>query len=246
MTNGALALAHGGAPGLSIEGASFAFAGGAPVLSDFSVQFGAGITALLGPSGLGKTTLLRLIAGRLAPSRGRISGLDGQRIAWMGQTGGLMPWASVDDNVVLGARLRGEAPDRAKARDVLARVGLQGHESKRPAELSGGMRQRAALARVLMEDAQIVLLDEPFVHLDAVAKARLSALVARELAGRIVLLVTHDPFEALTLADRALVLAGPPLHIAADILLEGPTPRDPRDPALTGRHEQILAALEGA
>lgn len=246
MTNRVLASAQSDATGLTIDGVSFAFPGGPPMLSDFSLSFGTGVTAILGPSGLGKTTLLRLIAGRLLPRDGRILGIDGRRIAWMGQSGGLMPWASVEENVSLGARLRGENHDRAKTRDILARVGLSGHEAKRPAELSGGMRQRAALARTILENAEVVVLDEPFVHLDAVAKSRLFALASRELSGRIVVMVTHDLLDALTLAGRAIVLTGSPMRIRADIALSGATPRAPRDPSLTMHHASILTALEGA
>lgn len=246
MKNRTIAPARDSALGVSIEGLDFAFPGSSPLFVNFSLRFGAGITAILGPSGLGKSTLLRIVVGRLAPTHGTISGIDGLRISWMGQSGGLMPWASVEDNVLLGARLRGETPNVTKTQALLARLGLAGHETKRPAELSGGMRQRAALARVLMEDAEIVVLDEPFVHLDAAAKARLYSIAAQEFAGRIAVLVTHDPLEALALAQRVVVLAGPPLRIADDLSLAGAAPRDPRNPALNADHARIVAALEGA
>ena len=244
MSIGAQSLASLERPGIVIDALAFAFPGMAPIFSNFSLRFDAGITALLGPSGLGKTTLLRLIAGRLTPSCGSIAFQGASRLAWMGQSGGLMPWATVEDNVALGARLRGERLNQAKVLGLLTRVGLEHAAAKRPAELSGGMRQRTALARVLMEEAGIVLLDEPFVHLDAPSKSRLYDIVARELSGRAVIAVTHDPMEALTLSDRVLVLTGQPIRIAADIVLPKGAPRDPRDPVLNDAYAKIFTALE--
>jgi putative hydroxymethylpyrimidine transport system ATP-binding protein len=169
-------------------------------------------TAILGRSGVGKSTLLRLIAGLPtgADFAGRVSATYGgpvaPRVAYMAQDDALLPWADVLGNVILGARLRGQAPDRAAARALIARVGLADHIAKRPHALSGGQRQRVALARVLAENRPVVLLDEPFSALDAATRAEMQDLAAEVLRGRAVLLVTHDPLEAVRLADRAFLM----------------------------------------
>jgi putative hydroxymethylpyrimidine transport system ATP-binding protein len=240
------ASAGGPAQSIQLREIRFGFPGQRDLFAGLSLTLSAGITAILGESGLGKTTLLRLIAGRLVPSAGAILGAGARRIAWMGQSGALLPWASAEDNVLMGARLRGEPLDRAKAREILAQVGLAGHERKRPAQLSGGMRQRVALARALFENAAIALLDEPFAHLDAVTKGQLYRLAARAFENRIAILVTHDPWEALALAHRIVVLQGDPTAIAADVAVDGSPPRDVRDPALDAVYRRIMAAMEGA
>lgn len=169
-------------------------------------------TCLLGPSGVGKTTLLRLIAGLATGVRfqGRVAAADGKplagRVALMAQGDPLLPWLDVEGNVLLGSRLRAAPPDHARARALIDRVGLTPQASRRPATLSGGQRQRAALARTLMEDRPVVLLDEPFSALDARTRADMQDLAAQLLAGRTVLLVTHDPGEAARLGHRILIM----------------------------------------
>ena len=210
-----------------------------------------GWTCLLGPSGAGKTSLLRLIA-QLAPpgadaeitcsDGGRVDG----RIAYMAQQDMLMPWLSARDNVTLGARLRGESPDPARAVELLRLVGLSAAADARPAELSGGMRQRVALARTLMEDRPLVLMDEPFSALDAITRHRVQALAAQLLAGRTILLVTHDPLEALRLGQRVHIMAGRPARLSEAIELGGETPRDLSDPALLARQAGLLDELAQA
>lgn len=163
-------------------------------------------TCLLGASGVGKSTVLRLFAG-LAEGvtfDGTLS--DPGRVAMMAQQDLLMPWLSVLDNVMLGARLRGERPDKDRARDRLVQVGLADHADKLPRALSGGQRQRVALARTLMEDRAVVLLDEPFSALDALTRAQMQELTAELLTGRTVLLVTHDPNEAARLGQKILIM----------------------------------------
>lgn len=183
------------------------------LFEDVSLEMTAGEwTCLLGASGVGKSTILRLIAGLEAhvAFTGGITASDGAplggRIAYMAQSDLLFPWATVLENVVTGARLRGEAPDRDRARALIADVGLTAHIDKKPGALSGGQRQRVALARTLMEDQPLILLDEPFSALDAKTRVEMQELSARLLAGRTVLLVTHDPAEAARLGHRIYVL----------------------------------------
>lgn len=240
-------------PGLDVRNARLAW--GETVLLDglsFAVAPGAW-TCLLGESGVGKSTLLRTIAGIIPPTGATdIRAHDGTqirgRVAYMAQQDLLLPWLSAVDNVALGARLRGDAVDHGRARHILARAGVNERAGARPAELSGGERQRVALARTLMEERPIVLMDEPFSALDAITRARLQDLAVDLLANRTVLMVTHDPFEALRLADTIFVLAkrtpGPGFAESNDpITPPGATPRDPTDPALREAHRLIMQRL---
>ena len=199
------------APAVTLEG-SAAF-GGAPLFARVRLELTAGgWTCLLGPSGCGKSTILRLIAGldTGATFDGRVSASDGAalrgRVSYMAQEDLLMPWLDVTGNIALGARLRGERADAGRAEALVARLGLEPHAHKRPAQLSGGQRQRVALARTLMEDRAVVLLDEPFSALDARTRAEMQDLAAETLAGRTVLLVTHDPAEAARMGDRVCLI----------------------------------------
>jgi putative hydroxymethylpyrimidine transport system ATP-binding protein len=235
---------------VTVRQASLSYAGASLFQRlDFTLH-GGQCTCLLGPSGVGKSSLLRLIAGLLAPEEGEVACSDQRplagRLAWMGQDANLLPWLSVMGNVTLGARLRGERADPAAAEALLARVGLGGQRDQLPATLSGGQRQRAALARTLMEDRPVVLMDEPFSALDAITRARLQALAAQLLAGRTVLLVTHDPLEALRLGHRIQVMAGQPARIEPPICPAGTPPRDLHDPILLARQGELLARLADA
>lgn len=252
-----------GAPGVGIEGARLRF-GADAVFDALDMTIPAGCwTCLLGPSGVGKTSLLRLVADLPAEGAeiaGRVAADDGAplagRIAYMAQRDLLLPWASVLDNVLLGPRLRGELQGararahRDRAMSLLEAVGLAERAGALPAELSGGMRQRTALARTLLEDKPIVLMDEPFSALDALTRHRLQALSVELLTGRTVLLVTHDPLEALRVGDRVEVLTGRPARLApAPIEPDGPTPRATDDPAIAALHGRLLQRLaegEGA
>lgn len=169
-------------------------------------------TCLLGQSGVGKSTLLRLIAGLdcVGAFSGTITTTDGAthegRISLMAQSDLLLPWLSVLENIVIGNRLRGTEPDFGRAENLIAKVGLTAYRNEKPAALSGGMRQRAALARTLMEDRPVALLDEPFSALDAGTRADMQDLAADVLKGKTVLLVTHDPAEAVRLGHQITVL----------------------------------------
>lgn len=198
---------------------------GTPIFSDLDLTLTPDSwTCLLGASGVGKSTVLRLFAG-LAEGvtfDGVLS--DPGRVAMLAQQDLLMPWLSVLDNVILGARLRGEHPDRTLARDRLAQVGLKDHVDKLPLSLSGGQRQRVALARTLMEDCAVVLLDEPFSALDALTRAQMQELTAELLTGRTVLLVTHDPNEAARLGQTILIMT--PSGLVEVTAPSTPIPRD--------------------
>lgn len=204
-------------------------------------------TCLLGPSGVGKTTLLRLIAGLDDVTRfdGTISASDGRplggRMALMAQNDLLMPWLDATENTLLGARLRGTPPDHARARDVLDRVGLADHAHKRPGQLSGGQRQRVALARTLMEDRAIVLLDEPFSALDARTRSQMQELACDLLAGRTVLMVTHDPAEAARMGETILIMA--PDRLTPVTPPPGAPPRAIDDPATLTAQAALLTRL---
>lgn len=190
------------------------------LFQDLSLTLEAGQwTCLLGSSGVGKSTLLKLLAG--LPSGGEFSGdigasdaqPIGSRIAYMAQSDLLYPWLTVYGNVVLGQNLRDEIEDGERANELIRQVGLQAHRDKRPHQLSGGMRQRAALARTLMEDTPLVLLDEPFSALDTRTRREMQELAFRLLQDKTVLLVTHDAAEALRLAQTLLVMTESGLEV---------------------------------
>jgi putative hydroxymethylpyrimidine transport system ATP-binding protein len=170
-------------------------------------------TCLLGPSGVGKSTVLRLLAGLSTGGEfsGKIVAEDGRgvahRISYMAQSDLLFPWLNVRQNVMLGQRLRGEHSTERCAGEMIQQVGLGGHINKRPAQLSGGMRQRVALARTLMEDTPLVLLDEPFSALDARTRSEMQELAFGVLKGKTVLFVTHDPAEAVRLSHHLYLMS---------------------------------------
>lgn len=227
-----------------MRGARIAF-GDRVVASNLALEFPAGrTTCLLGRSGVGKTSLLRWLAGLLPGTK------RAQPLAYMAQRDLLLPWLDILGNVLLGYRLRGDAgalrAAEPRARAMLAKVGLGDRLGDRPEALSAGMRQRAALARTLCEDRPVVLMDEPFAHLDAVTRLELQDLAAQLLKGRTVVLVTHDPLEALRLGHQVRVLAGAPFIASPPIEPPGPVPRDASDPALLALQGQLIAQLRRA
>ncbi|MFP6748773.1 MAG: ABC transporter ATP-binding protein [Alphaproteobacteria bacterium] len=236
--------------GIALRGAALAF-GEKLIFTGLDLDIPAEqTTCLLGPSGVGKSSLLRLIAGISPEAEAEsLTASDGGplagRIAYMDQRDLLLPWLSVLDNVTLGARLRGAAVDGHRAMALLQQVGLEDEAQSLPAALSGGMRQRAALARTLMEDRALVLMDEPFSAVDALTRLRLQDLAAELLAGRGVLLVTHDPMEALRLGHRILILRGAPARPGEVLEPAGPPPRPASDPVLHGLAAGILRDLAG-
>jgi ABC-type nitrate/sulfonate/bicarbonate transport system ATPase subunit len=216
------------------------------------------VVGLVGPSGCGKSTLLELICGLREPAAGSLTvagKADGAerlaRCAFMPQRDLLLPWYSALDNAGLALRNRGQgrAEARRRAAALFERFGLAGFERARPAELSGGMRQRVAFLRTLVAGKPVLALDEPFASLDAITRAEMQAWLAAALRAdpRTVVLVTHDVEEALYLSDRVAVLSARPARIVAE--LNAPSPRAAdrdaavTDPAFVAARERALGAL---
>jgi putative hydroxymethylpyrimidine transport system ATP-binding protein len=205
-------------------------------------------TCLLGPSGIGKTSLLRFIAGLAhEQDRGNIRTSDGQsisgRVSYMTQQDSLLPWLNILDNILIGFALRNEKITnqlKERAQNLLQAVHLTDIGKSKPHQLSHGMRQRVALVRSIIEDRQIILMDEPFSALDVLTKLKLQKLAAKLFANCTILLVTHDPLEALRLADHIHVLKGRPAKIYKTI-----KPRRNSDVALLTQQASLLKILTG-
>ncbi|GAA4702598.1 NitT/TauT family transport system ATP-binding protein [Promicromonospora umidemergens] len=230
-------------------------------LREFSITVRPGqFLVLLGRSGCGKSTLLNLMAGLTRPTSGQIlyrgTALSGPstEIGYLTQHDTLMPWRDVTRNVEMPRELRGEGKRsrREEAQRLIELVGLGGFEHHFPRELSGGMRRRASLARMLAADPETLLLDEPFGALDAQLRTELQGELLRlwQGTGRTVVFVTHDIEEALLLADRVVVL-GPVGSVLLDVDVDLQRPRDPDevrvDPRFVALHKSLSVALkEGA
>lgn len=211
--------------------------------------------AIMGASGVGKTTLLRLIAGlnALRPEEGtEISGTVTWKqqkdfdVAYMAQQDGLFPWLSSIDNVLLPFHLSGQKASKIEALELLKAVQLQNYAAHKPKTLSGGMRQRVALARTLIQHTDLVLMDEPFSALDAMTRMKMQALSFDLLqqSKKTVLMVTHDPWEALRLADSILVLGETPAKIIARIdLPASDVLRDITEPTVIKHYQDLIALM---
>jgi NitT/TauT family transport system ATP-binding protein len=234
------------------------FANGVEAVRAFSVQIAPGqFVSLLGPSGCGKSTVLRLIAGLERPSAGqvRINGEPGQGrievMSYVFQEPTLMPWSSVLDNVALPLRIRSTAARAARdqARQALAAVGLGDRADAYPAELSGGMKMRASIARALVTRPAVLLLDEPFAALDEINRQRLNddllALWGEQAPTAV--FVTHSVFEAVYLSQRVLVMGAQPGPLIADLPVGLGYPRTPAlrlQPQFTQHCRNVTEALE--
>lgn len=209
-----------------------------------------------GPSGCGKTTLLDVLAGILQPSRGRVL-LDGREadpkkhnISFVFQEPSTLPWLNVKDNIAIGLRIKKRPPDEieAKVTEIIETVGLTGYEGYYPHQISGGMKQRVAIARAFSTDADLILMDEPFVSLDQFTRARMQQEVLDiwQRHKRTVIFVTHNLEEAVFLGDRVLMLSAKPARILADIPIELPRPRDPLGAAFTEIRARCARLLDEA
>ena len=226
-------------PVVRIDGVSRVFArrdAEQRVLDGLSLDVAAGtFVCLLGRSGCGKSTLLNMIAGLIAPSAGRITiddtPVSGPRatVGYLTQKDTLLPWRDVQRNVEMPLEIRNVVPAEraARALDVIARVGLQGREHAYPRELSGGMARRASLARLLIADPEVLLLDEPFSALDAQLRAEMQNELLRlwSGSGKTVIFVTHDLEEAIALADKVVVVTASPGTVKATFDVDLPRPR---------------------
>jgi NitT/TauT family transport system ATP-binding protein len=235
------------------------YAGGVEALNDLSIDFAEGqLTSLLGPSGCGKTTLLKIIAGLIPASSGEVV-VDGRLVtgpgperAFVFQDFALMPWASVMRNVAFGLELKGmgRSEREAVAEKYIASVGLKGFENAYPHELSGGMRQRAGLARALAVNAKVLLMDEPFSAVDEQTRRKfqedLLELIARER--KTFLFVTHSIEEAVYVSDRIIILSHRPSQVSSIVepaIVRGGGPDQiRRDPAYLDTVESIWQSLK--
>jgi NitT/TauT family transport system ATP-binding protein len=222
---------------------------------DLAVRRGE-LVALLGPSGCGKSTLLRILSGLLSPTEGQVL-LNGERptqarrrsgMGWLAQDDGLLPWRSVSANVALSLQLGGRErvrgdDDRVQA--ILARVGLSDSQRRFPHELSGGMRQRAALARAIVSEPAFLFLDEPFANLDEMIRERLGDLLldVRSSTRPTTLLVTHSVTEAVHLADRVVVFSAHPGRIVVQMPITLSQPRSFDQPGFGKTIEELKRAL---
>jgi NitT/TauT family transport system ATP-binding protein len=221
-----------------------------PALSNFSLAVQKGeLVALVGPSGCGKSTALNVLAGQVVPQAGQalvggqdVNGLP-PSLGYISQKDTLLPWRTVLDNVALGLQMRGmdKKTRRAAAQELIRKVGLTGFEQSWPHQLSGGMRKRAAIARVLALDPQVLLMDEPFAPLDALTRQRLQGEILElwESSHRTILYVTHDLAEAITLADRVVLLSARPGRVVREYPIDLPRPRRVMDAKFSPRFAQL-------
>ena len=219
------------APAIALAGVERVFDGGVRALSPVSIEAPRGqFLALLGPSGCGKSTLLRIIAGLDRPTAGRVHLAGDPRIAFVFQEPNLLPWRTLLHNVALPLELNGVVRrDRIeRARRVIAQVGLTDAETRYPQQLSGGMKMRASLARALVTDPQLLLLDEPFAALDEITRQALDDELRAlwRSRGMTVVFVTHSIDEATYLGERAIMLSRRPGRVVLDRAIDLPAERD--------------------
>ena len=240
---------------IEARGAALTYPDGTEALRPLDLVVEPGeFVSLLGPSGCGKSTLLKLMAGLLAPSAGTLA-VDRSRLAFVFQAPTLMPWASVAANVRLPLDLLGAPRRRADARvaDALALVGLDGVAARLPRALSGGMQMRVSIARALVMEPGLLLMDEPFGALDEITRHRLDTelLALWRSRGLTVVFVTHSIHEAVFLSTRIVMMAARPGRIVEELAVEEPYPRSqdfivtPRFAALARRVQDSLVRASG-
>ncbi|ROO84414.1 NitT/TauT family transport system ATP-binding protein/taurine transport system ATP-binding protein [Actinocorallia herbida] len=244
---------------VTLRGVSLVYGGRrdpVPALADIDADLAPGsFTAIVGPSGCGKSTLLRLVAGFAAPTGGEVA-VSGSPVTGPGPDRGvvfqqprLFPWLSVRGNVEFGLKGLPKAARRARSAELLELVGLADAAGRRPYELSGGMQQRAAIARALAPDPAILLMDEPFAALDALTRERLQEELRRvwQATGKTVLFVTHSVDEAVYLGTRVLVLSKRPGRVVLDAASELPYADDPHlHPDQPAFRDKIASAVRAA
>jgi len=216
-----------------------------PALTEMSLRAHVGeVVCVVGPSGCGKSTLLELICGLQQPDTGSVWSLPA---VLMPQRDLLLPWFGALDNAALALRARGVPRERAReqAAPWFARLGLAGFERVRPAELSGGMRQRVSFLRSLLAGKPVLALDEPFASLDAITRAEMQGWLARvlEQESRTVVLVTHDVEEAVMLADRVVVMSPRPGRCVGELPVGLARPRERTDPQVVALRARALELL---
>ncbi len=216
-----------------------------PYLDDLNLEvFPGEVVVLVGPSGCGKTTILNLLSGHFKPSTGNVIRKGVIRTVY--QQDGLYPWLTVSENILLGLRhIRDVSLVKKEMTDLITLIHLEGFEEHYPHQLSGGMRQRVELARVLAGDSDILLMDEPFSALDYQTRLRMRLELVRILENRprTVVFVTHDIEEAAQLADRVLVLSSRPATVKKELHIDAPRPRKLTDHAVIEAMKEILAEL---
>jgi NitT/TauT family transport system ATP-binding protein len=230
---------HSSPPLVALRGVGKAFANGTRALEGLNLDVRTGeFMSLLGPSGCGKSTALRIIAGLSEPSEGavewpasRAQAAGESRIGFVFQEPTLMPWASVFNNVLLPLGLKGIHIEKARARVVAAldRVGLKESGRAYPRELSGGMRMRVSIARALVTEPQLLLMDEPFAALDEITRFKLNndLLQLWQALRTTVVFVTHSVFESVYLSSRVVVMAARPGRVFTELKIDAPYPRGP-------------------
>jgi NitT/TauT family transport system ATP-binding protein len=208
---------------------------------------------ICGPSGCGKTTLLDMLAGIMKPSQGHVL-IDGkqadpkqQSISFVFQEPSTFPWLTVRENVATGLKIKRARREQVEAKvgDIIRIVGLAGFETYYPHQISGGMKQRVAIARAFATDADLILMDEPFVSLDQPTRERMQREVLDiwRHRKRTVIFVTHNLEEAVYLADRVLILSAKPARIVADLPVRLQHPRDPLSPEFTQLRSECVRLL---
>jgi NitT/TauT family transport system ATP-binding protein len=228
---------HSGAPVVALRGVGKTFPSGTVALAGLDLDVREGeFLSLLGPSGCGKSTALRIIAGLTEPTQGAVEWTEAakaendNRLGFVFQEPTLMPWANVFNNVLLPLKLKSVPADKAGARveAALERVGLQRFARAYPRELSGGMRMRVSIARALVTEPPLLLMDEPFAALDEITRFKLNndLLQVWQALRTTVVFVTHSVFESVYLSSRIVVMAAQPGRVFTEVAIDAPYPRD--------------------